>query len=170
MKRSFYPPSVFNVQAPVSVRSRFLIGLLVSAGCVLGGGVSLGGAQEPTHGFPEGAAYHASGIARVIGSDRVRLTLACPAGSVPCRGRVSLTTRSRVRIRAGGPLARVIVIRGSYGEIAPGERAQVTLPLRRAARYHVLRHRDTPTLIAIRNEVEAPAPFLSNRVVVRAPA
>ncbi len=146
------------------VRRRYGIAICAVILVVTGAHAS---AQAPTHGAPEGAAYHVSGVADLAKNDRVRISLACPDGSIPCRGAVRLTTRDKVRVRRAGGRRIVTVVSGSYGEIAPGTRKRVSLPLRRSARYHVHTHKRTATRISIENEASSEPLFLSSHVDVR---
>lgn len=119
-------------------------------------------AQEAvTHGAPEGAAWWTSATARVVGTDRVRLSLRCQPGSLPCRGRVRLTTRRAVRATRGASPRHLRVVDAAYPLLEAGEWTSVVLPIRRAAREYTQRHTRFETHILVRNDADPEyRPFL----------
>jgi len=152
-------------------RTRFAV--LAGALIALSPGSAVGQDSQPpsTHASGGGIAFNSRDSATVVRGKSVSILLVCEAGATPCRGSIVLKTRKPVRTRAKGPRRLVTVAGGPYGEIAAGAYKKVTYRLRRAARFHVLRHRATATRIVVRVEGN-PDPVhlpLRDRVTVRNP-
>lgn len=119
-----------------------------------------------------GGAYQASGVFRVDRDGRVNAALGCPAGGDVCSGVVTLKSVIPIASRRDGGKAIRTLVRGQYGSVPAGGRTTVKLRLRAAARYHVLKERQTKARIVFdpplaQQEESATVTRLPDRVVLQ---